>query len=73
MEFPSYIEILNESSSLLDRYNARGENVMEPEVGFDQFRVGSQFFVITRKHSLMVIKDRLKFLVLANDEDEKSI
>ncbi|XP_060173141.1 glycosyltransferase BC10-like [Lycium barbarum] len=57
MEFPSYIEILNESPSLLDRYNARGENVMEPEVGFDKFRVGSQFFVITRKHSLMVIKD----------------
>ncbi|XP_015079892.1 glycosyltransferase BC10-like [Solanum pennellii] len=57
MEFPSYIEILTESPSLLDRYNARGENVMEPEVSFDKFRVGSQFFVITRKHSLMVIKD----------------
>ncbi|KAM3374299.1 glycosyltransferase BC10 [Capsicum galapagoense] len=57
MEFPSYIEILNESPSLLDRYNARGENVMEPEVSFEKFKVGSQFFVITRKHSLMVIKD----------------
>ncbi|CAN4100802.1 unnamed protein product [Withania somnifera] len=57
MEFPSYIEILDDSPSLLDRYNARGENVMEPEVSFDKFKVGSQFFVITRKHSLMVIKD----------------
>lgn len=57
MEFPSYIEILNESPSLLDRYNARGENVMEPEVSFDKFKVGSQFFAITRKHALIVIKD----------------
>ncbi|KAL0459993.1 UNVERIFIED_CONTAM: hypothetical protein Slati_0626500 [Sesamum latifolium] len=33
-------------------YNARGENVMLPEVHFDEFRVGSQFFVLTRKHAL---------------------
>ncbi|KAL6567009.1 hypothetical protein OROMI_015413 [Orobanche minor] len=39
-------------------YNARGENVMLPEVNFNEFRVGSQFFVLTRKHALMVIKDR---------------
>lgn len=58
MEFPSYIEILDESDSLLDRYNARGKNVMEPEVKFEEFKVGSQFFALTRKHSLMVIKDR---------------
>ncbi|PHT34939.1 hypothetical protein CQW23_26739 [Capsicum baccatum] len=58
MEFPSYIEILDHSDSLFDRYNARGDNVMLPEVKFMDFRVGSQFFVLTRRHSLMVIKDR---------------
>lgn len=58
MELLSYIEILDESDSLLDRYNARGLNVMLPEVKFEEFKVGSQFFVLTRRHSLMVIKDR---------------
>ncbi|KAL3616051.1 hypothetical protein CASFOL_040345 [Castilleja foliolosa] len=58
LEFPSYIEILAKESTLWDRYNARGKNVMLPEVNFDEFRVGSQFFVLTRKHALMVIKDR---------------
>ncbi|KAL7084760.1 hypothetical protein ACP275_14G240800 [Erythranthe tilingii] len=57
-EFPSYIEILSNESTLWDRYNTRGENVMLPEVQFDEFRVGSQFFVLNRKHALMVIKDR---------------
>ncbi|KAL0437081.1 UNVERIFIED_CONTAM: Glycosyltransferase BC10 [Sesamum radiatum] len=58
LEFPSYIEILDNEPTLWDRYNARGENVMTPEVQFDEFRVGSQFFVLTRKHALTVIKDR---------------
>ncbi|XP_057807989.1 glycosyltransferase BC10-like [Salvia miltiorrhiza] len=58
LEFSSYIEILDSESTLWDRYNARGPNVMLPEVNFDQFRVGSQFFVLTRRHALMVIKDR---------------
>ncbi|XP_042013572.1 glycosyltransferase BC10-like [Salvia splendens] len=58
LEFSSYIEILDNESHLWDRYNARGRNVMPPEVHFNQFRVGSQFFVLARKHALMVIKDR---------------
>ncbi|KAL6499712.1 hypothetical protein OROGR_027622 [Orobanche gracilis] len=58
LEFSSYIEILDNEPTLWDRYNARGRNVMVPEVHFDEFRVGSQFFVLTRKHALMVIKDR---------------
>ncbi|XP_019199519.1 PREDICTED: uncharacterized protein LOC109193142 [Ipomoea nil] len=58
MQYPSYIEIVSDSSLLWDRYNARGMDVMEPEVSFDEFRVGSQFFVLTRKDSLLVIKDR---------------
>ncbi|CAM8949060.1 unnamed protein product [Rhodiola kirilowii] len=55
---PSYIEILSGEPTLPDRYVARGDNVMLPEVSFDQFKVGSQFFVLNRKHALMVIKDR---------------
>lgn len=31
---------------------------MLPEVQFEQFRVGSQFFVLTRKHAVVIIKDR---------------
>lgn len=31
---------------------------MTPEVSFDQFRVGSQFFTLTRRHALKVIEDR---------------
>ncbi|XP_051120640.1 glycosyltransferase BC10-like [Andrographis paniculata] len=58
LDFPSYIEILDNEPTLWDRYNARGDNVMIPEVQFNEFRVGSQFFVLTRKHALMVIKDR---------------
>ncbi|CAI9105788.1 OLC1v1004801C1 [Oldenlandia corymbosa var. corymbosa] len=58
LDYLSYIEILSESEFLWDRYNARGENVMTPEVHFDQFRVGSQFFTLTRRHALKVIEDR---------------
>ncbi|WOG87746.1 hypothetical protein DCAR_0206977 [Daucus carota subsp. sativus] len=54
----SFIEILSNESILPDRYNARGKGVMVPEVPFDKFRVGSQFFVLTRRHSLMVLRDR---------------
>ncbi|KAF9595928.1 hypothetical protein IFM89_006209 [Coptis chinensis] len=57
-KLPSFIEILAEEPNLHDRYTARGEAVMLPEVTFDQFRVGSQFFVLTRRHALLVIKDR---------------
>lgn len=31
---------------------------MMPEVSFGQFRVGSQFFALTRKHAVVVVKDR---------------
>ncbi|KAL2557984.1 Core-2/I-branching beta-1 [Forsythia ovata] len=61
MLFPmyrSFIEILNDDPYLKDRYISRGKDVMLPEVPFDRFRVGSQFFVLTRQHALVVIKDR---------------
>ncbi|KAL7154158.1 hypothetical protein ABFS83_04G216700 [Erythranthe nasuta] len=58
LQFSSYIEILDNEPTLSDRYDARGKDVMVPEVHFNEFRVGSQFFVLTRRHALMVIKDR---------------
>ncbi|KAK1394450.1 Core-2/I-branching beta-1,6-N-acetylglucosaminyltransferase family protein [Heracleum sosnowskyi] len=54
----SFIEILSNQSILWDRYNARGKRVMVPEVPFEKFRVGSQFFILTRRHSLMVLRDQ---------------
>ncbi|CAN0860584.1 Glycosyltransferase BC10, partial [Linum grandiflorum] len=62
-----------EGARLWKRYNARGRFTMMPEVPFDQFRVGSQFFVLTRRHALMVVKDhRLwkKFRLPCYREDE---
>ncbi|XP_057978909.1 glycosyltransferase BC10-like [Malania oleifera] len=56
--YRSFIEILANESTLWDRYIARGKYVMLPEVQFEQFRVGSQFFILTQKHALLVIKDR---------------
>ncbi|KAK3035287.1 hypothetical protein RJ639_034810 [Escallonia herrerae] len=54
----SFIEILSDEPQLWDRYTARGKNVMLPEIPFERFRVGSQFFVLSRPHALVVIKDR---------------
>ncbi|KAJ6325691.1 hypothetical protein OIU76_012721 [Salix suchowensis] len=54
----SFIEILSEDPNLPDRYNARGENIMLPEVPYEKFRVGSQFFVLAKRHALLVLKDR---------------
>ena len=55
--YQSFIEILSDEPTLVDRYNARGEDVMLPEVPFERFRVGSQFFTLTRKHALLVLRD----------------
>ncbi|XP_068634875.1 glycosyltransferase BC10-like [Aristolochia californica] len=54
----SFIEILADEPGLWERYTARGDNVMLPEVPFSRFRVGSQFFILTRSHALLVIRDR---------------
>ncbi|KAL4200459.1 hypothetical protein AMTRI_Chr03g56600 [Amborella trichopoda] len=54
----SFIEILDGEPSLWSRYIARGQGVMLPEVPFSEFRVGSQFFVLSRRHALLVIQDR---------------
>nr|GMD14302.1 glycosyltransferase BC10-like [Ipomoea batatas] len=70
--FRSFIEILSDEPQLWDRYVARGEDVMLPEVPFERFRVGSQFFVLARRHALMVIRDRRlwrKFRLPCFDKD----
>lgn len=58
LRFRSYIEILSRSKSLWKRYTSRGRYAMLPEVPFEQFRVGSQFFVLTRRHARAVVRDR---------------
>ncbi|KAE8671860.1 DnaJ family protein [Hibiscus syriacus] len=54
----SYIEILSEARYLYKRYVARGYGVMLPEIPFDKFKVGSQFFVLAKRHALVVLKDK---------------
>lgn len=58
VRYKSFIEIISKSTSLWKRYAARGRFAMMPEVSFEQFRVGSQFFLLTRRHALVVLKDR---------------
>ncbi|KAK9280320.1 hypothetical protein L1049_014008 [Liquidambar formosana] len=57
VKYKSFIEILSESPKLWERYTARGRYTMMPEVPFEKFRVGSQFFVLTRRHALLVTRD----------------
>ncbi|KAL4611266.1 hypothetical protein ACB092_08G111200 [Castanea dentata] len=73
LKYKSFIEIISKNRSLWKRYAARGRFAMMPEVPFEKFRVGSQFFVVTRKHALVVIKDRTlwrKFKLPCYRDDE---
>ncbi|MCL7042507.1 hypothetical protein MKW94_015227 [Papaver nudicaule] len=54
----SFIEILPNEPGAYDRWAARGEEIMLPEIPFEKFRIGSQFFVLTRKHARIVVQDR---------------
>ncbi|GMY29288.1 glycosyltransferase BC10 [Fagus crenata] len=54
----SFIEILNNEVGEYDRWAARGEDVMLPEVKLEEFRIGSQFWILTRKHARLVVSDR---------------
>ncbi|KAI7743480.1 hypothetical protein M8C21_011243, partial [Ambrosia artemisiifolia] len=58
LKYKSFIEIIDKDVNLWDRYTARGNDVMLPEVKFEDFRVGSQFFTLTRRHAMMVVKER---------------
>ncbi|CAN1169279.1 Glycosyltransferase BC10 [Linum perenne] len=54
----SFIEVLANETGTYDRWAARGEDAMLPEVKLEDFRIGSQFWSLTRKHARMVVKDR---------------
>ncbi|XAR70978.1 hypothetical protein NMG60_11028037 [Bertholletia excelsa] len=54
----SFIEIIKNESEAYYRWVVRGEEALLPEVPFEKFRTGSQFFVLTRKHARLVVSDR---------------
>uniref|UniRef100_A0A1J3I146 Glycosyltransferase BC10 n=1 Tax=Noccaea caerulescens TaxID=107243 RepID=A0A1J3I146_NOCCA len=71
--YRSFIELISEEPRLWKRYIARGRYAMLPEVPFEKFRVGSQFFVMTRRHALITVKDRTlwrKFKLPCTRSDE---
>ncbi|XP_054799083.1 glycosyltransferase BC10 [Prosopis cineraria] len=53
----SFIEILEHEKWTYDRWAARGPDVMLPEVKLEDFRIGSQFWALTRKHARLVVSD----------------
>ncbi|KAG2241304.1 hypothetical protein Bca52824_096714 [Brassica carinata] len=53
---PSFVEILSDEPFLPKRYAARGFDAMMPEISYQDFRVGSQFFVMAKRHALMVVR-----------------
>ncbi|XP_015885844.2 glycosyltransferase BC10 [Ziziphus jujuba] len=54
----SFIEILENEIGNYDRWAARGPDAMLPDVRLEDFRIGSQFWVLTRKHARFVVSDR---------------
>ncbi|CAN6170965.1 unnamed protein product [Urochloa humidicola] len=55
---PSYIEVLTGEPQMPSRYAARGEGAMLPEVPYERFRIGSQFFTLARRHAVLVVRER---------------
>lgn len=53
----SFIEILKDEPGWYDRWAARGPYAMLPEVPPEAFRIGSQFWTLTRAHARMVVSD----------------
>jgi len=53
----SFIEKLDNEGGAYDRWAARGEESMLPEVGFKNFCIGFQFCILTRTHARMVVRD----------------
>ncbi|XP_010437927.1 PREDICTED: uncharacterized protein LOC104721602 [Camelina sativa] len=54
----SFIEILKDEPWKFDRWAARGDEAMLPEVTLEEFRIGSQFWVLKRRHARVVARDR---------------
>ncbi|XP_028779258.1 glycosyltransferase BC10 [Neltuma alba] len=55
----SFIEILKNEKWTYARWAARGPDVMLPEVKLEDFRIGSQFWALTRKHARLVVSDQI--------------
>ncbi|PQM38698.1 uncharacterized protein Pyn_05330 [Prunus yedoensis var. nudiflora] len=53
----SFIEILDNEIGAYDRWAARGEDAMLPQVKLEEFRIGSQFWILKRKHARAVVGD----------------
>ncbi|ONH94681.1 hypothetical protein PRUPE_7G026200 [Prunus persica] len=53
----SFIEILDNEIGAYDRWAARGEDAMLPQVKLEEFRIGSQFWILKRKHARVVVGD----------------
>ncbi|KAL8501817.1 hypothetical protein ACS0TY_021071 [Phlomoides rotata] len=53
----SFIEILENEPGAHARWAARGEDAMLPEVEYKDVRVGSQFWVVKRKHARIIVRD----------------
>lgn len=54
----SFVEILRNEPGAWERWAARGEEAMAPEVEFEDFRIGSQFWVVKRRHAKVIVRDR---------------
>ncbi|KAL0891407.1 hypothetical protein Bca101_015390 [Brassica carinata] len=54
----SFIEILKDEPWQFERWAARGDDAMLPEVKLEDFRIGSQFWALTRRHARTVARDR---------------
>ncbi|KAE9603704.1 hypothetical protein Lal_00001955 [Lupinus albus] len=54
----SFIEILENEAGTFDRWAARGVDAMLPEVKLEDFRIGSQFWSLTRRHARIVVSDK---------------
>ncbi|XP_010495496.1 PREDICTED: uncharacterized protein LOC104772596 [Camelina sativa] len=53
----SFIEVLKEEPGWYDRWAVCGPKAMLPEVPPEAFRMGSQFWTLTRLHARMVVSD----------------
>ncbi|KAK1382861.1 Core-2/I-branching beta-1,6-N-acetylglucosaminyltransferase family protein [Heracleum sosnowskyi] len=55
----SFIEILKNERGASGRWAARGNTTMLPEVPLSHFRIGSQFFILTRHHARIISNDTI--------------
>ncbi|KAH6826327.1 hypothetical protein C2S53_017676 [Perilla frutescens var. hirtella] len=53
----SFIEILRDEPGAWERWAARGAAAMLPEVEFGDFRIGSQFWAVKRRHARVIVSD----------------